>query len=192
MAQQLYFVALLLPPNLTAIAHGWQQYCAAEFNSRGALHSPPHITLQPPFKIPTDEKEQVTHFLQQFASNSPAIAITLDGFNCFEPRVVYIDVQHSPELFNLQQQLKFGFSETFQINDQRYGDRPFKPHVTIAFKDLTKPNFEHAWAEFQHKKIHHEFWVNELTLLAYRDQSWQIEQQFSLQGDHLDESQINP
>ncbi len=181
MGKNLYFVALLLPEDVAAIATEWKQYCAEHFDTKKAFNSPPHITLQPPFKWHDRDEGRLINFLETFAGNYAHIPITLDGFGCFEPRVIFIDVEQTPELLEIQNHLKTTFAETLSIRDERYGDRPFHPHATIAFKDLSKGNFYRAWAEFKDKSIHHEFSVPQLTLLKHNGQSWIVERNFPFQ-----------
>lgn len=88
-------------------------------------------------------------------------------------------MQQTPELLVLQKNLKSEFEERFNLRDKRYGDRPFHPHATIAFKDLTKENFYRAWLKFQDKSLHHNFKVSELTLLKHNGQVWEVDSHFS-------------
>lgn len=60
--KDLYFVALLLPPDIAAIANHWKQYCAENFSTQGAFNSPPHITLQPPFQWSEDSQNNLKTF----------------------------------------------------------------------------------------------------------------------------------
>lgn len=181
MSQELLFVALLFPQNIAQEITQLKQYCAEQFHTKKALNSPPHITLQPPFKIDPEAKTAIAQYLQTTAATQAPLPITLQNFNCFASRVLYIDVQPSPELQHLQAQLKNDFATQFYIKDRRYGDRPFHPHVTIAFKDLTKLNFDRAWAEFQNRTIFHQLITQNLTLLRYTAHQWQIDQHFPLQ-----------
>ncbi|BAW97820.1 2',5' RNA ligase (plasmid) [[Synechococcus] sp. NIES-970] len=182
MEQQLFFVALILPPDLGAIANGWQYYCVDHFQTKKALNSPPHITLQPPFKLPAQDFGQLQNLLQTFAQSRPVIPIQLIGFNCFPPRVIYLDVECSQKLLNCQSQLKNTFAEKLQICDQRYGDRPFRPHVTLAFKDLSRDNFARAWAFFQGRSLDHNFVAQGVSLLQHNGRHWQMSAYFPFRG----------
>ncbi|MFN6233029.1 MAG: 2'-5' RNA ligase family protein, partial [Microcystis sp.] len=46
----LFFIALLPPPEVQEIATKIKVEFAEIYNSRAALKSPPHVTLQPPFR----------------------------------------------------------------------------------------------------------------------------------------------
>ncbi|MGL4501873.1 MAG: 2'-5' RNA ligase family protein, partial [Planktothrix sp.] len=103
-SEQLFFIALLPPKPIQNQITEIKQYCAQTYNSRHALKSPPHITLQPPFQWLTEDLPSLEQHLTTFALNHAPIPITLSGFNAFPPRVLFVDVLKTPELINLQQQ----------------------------------------------------------------------------------------
>jgi len=156
-----------------------KQYFADRYSSKGAQKSPPHITLQPPFEWQLDDLPNLEQHLLTFAATQSPIAITLDGFAAFPPRVIFIDVQRSPELLTLQAALTAFLESNLGISDRHKG-RPFTPHMTVAFRDLTKPNFKLAWQEFQGRSLHYEWTAADLTLLIHDGQRWQIHQHFPM------------
>lgn len=177
-SEQLFFIALLPPKpiqnQITEIKH----YCAQTYHSRHALKSPPHITLQPPFKWLTEDLPTLEQHLTTFALNHAPISITLSGFNAFPPRVLFVDVLKTPELINLQQQLSHSLKQQLNIVHQVSKKHPFSPHVTVAFKDLSRTAFETAWVEFAQRPIYFEFTVPQLTLLIHNGQTWNIKTEF--------------
>lgn len=64
------------------------------------------------------------------------------------------------------------------IFDKRATNRPFAPHMTVAFKDLTKQNFKTAWAEFEQRQLHFEFTATQLTLLLHHGKRWNVKSAF--------------
>ncbi|NEN93697.1 MAG: 2'-5' RNA ligase family protein, partial [Okeania sp. SIO3H1] len=58
--------------------------------------------------------------------------------------------------------------------------RPFSPHVTVAFRDLTKTNFRAAWLEFRERSLEFEFVASQLTLLIHNGKRWDIFQEFRI------------
>jgi 2'-5' RNA ligase len=56
--------------------------------------------------------------------------------------------------------------------------RPFHPHVTIAFRDLTKENFEQAWQHYSGKPFKESFAANSLSLLKLTGDGWIILKSF--------------
>lgn len=176
--KQLYFVALLPPEEVQKTANQVKQHFAEVYASRAALKSPPHVTLQPPFPWDGERLPELVEVLKKFAERRSPIPTILDGFNAFRPRVIYIDVVKTPELLAIQQELMKEL-EAIGIVDRRSQTRPFAPHMTVGFKDLTKANFKLAWQEFKERQLYFEFIVSQLTLLSHNGKCWQIEREFS-------------
>ena len=177
--KQLFFIALLLPAEIRESTEKLQHHFALVYNSRAALKSPPHITLQPPFQLEEKQLPALQEKLTNFVTNYQPIPIILDNFNAFKPRVIYLDVMRTPELWTLQKELI-----SWLNLEEKPQQRPFVPHVTLAFRDLTKDNFRKAWLEFKDKNLHYEFASSELTLLKHNQKKWQIYQQFSFKNQN--------
>lgn len=175
-----FFIALLPPQAIQESVNEIKQYFAERYQSRGAQKSPPHITLQPPFEWPVDELAQLIEHLSVFASEVAPVPITLEGFAAFPPRVIYVHVHSTPDLLSLQKSLMAELEKKLGIVDEQSKRRSFAPHMTVAFRDLTKQNFKLAWPEFQTRSLHFEFLATYLTLLIHDGQRWNVCQQFPL------------
>ncbi|MBD2343533.1 2'-5' RNA ligase family protein [Anabaena subtropica] len=175
-----FFVALLPPQEIQDYANQIKQYFADNYASRHAQNSPPHITLQPPFEWADDNISTLETSLREFASQQQSIPVTLSGFDAFAPRVIYINVARSPELLNLQAELIIHTEASLQIVDEVGRKRPFAPHMTVAFRDLTRQNFQAAWPEFVNRHLYFEFTAKKLTLLIHDNRHWQIKSEFEL------------
>jgi 2'-5' RNA ligase len=175
----LYFIALLPPPEIQDYANQIKQYFADKYASRHAQKSPPHITLQPPFKWIDNNVPVLEASLREFASEQHSVPITLSGFAAFRPRVIYIDVVKSQELLSLQANLTAHMEATLGIVDKVGKKRAFTPHMTVAFRDLTKRNFKAAWPEFENRQLYFEFTADKLTLLIHNGKRWNIKSEFA-------------
>ncbi len=173
-----FFVALLPPQDIQDYANQIKQYFADRYASSGALKSPPHITLQPPFEWTDANLPLLEASLKEFAREQQPLAITLKGFDAFAPRVIYIDVVRSQKLLTLQADLMTYTESNLAIVDKVSKTRPFAPHMTVAFRDLTKQNFKLAWPEFEKRQLHFEFTVDKLTLLLHDGKRWNIKSEF--------------
>ncbi|CAN1211746.1 2'-5' RNA ligase [Tumidithrix helvetica PCC 7403] len=172
-SKQRFFIALLLPEPIEAGIDRIRQDFRDRFQSRAALNSPPHITLQPPFEFPldgsTEDVSTLTKHLEEFASSRYSVPITLSGFSAFAPSVIYVAVK-SPELLTMQTALAKHLETTMNLVDLQAKTRAFVPHVTVASRDLGEQNFKLAWAEFEHKSIRYDFISDRITLLGYEEQ----------------------
>jgi 2'-5' RNA ligase len=176
---QSYYIALIPPDHIQEHVNQIMRHFADKYNSKGALMSPPHITLQPPFKWDETNTTQLQLYLTNFASTKTPIPITLNQYGAFPPRVIYIDVIKTPELVALQSDL-LNYMESIGICDPNTKARTFKPHLTVAYRDLTKPNFKLAWQEFEHHQINFEFIADNIYLLLHNGQRWNVLSEFKL------------
>jgi len=178
--KHLFFIALLPPKEVQQSVINFQNYFGQIYNSSSAKKSPPHLTLQPPFRWNFPELPLLEEKLQEFALTQCGVPIILNGFGAFKPRVIYINVVKTPELMFLQEQLKTMFKSQFNIEDKQYRNQIFTPHITVAFRDLTRDNFYKAWPEFKQKELHFRFTVPQLTLLHHNGERWEIIKEFQL------------
>ncbi|MEW6494967.1 MAG: 2'-5' RNA ligase family protein [Cyanobacteriota bacterium] len=177
-AKRLFFIALLPPQDVQDYATEIKEYFATTYNSRHALKSPPHITLQPPFEWQLDAVPVLEQTLSTFAQTQTSVPIILKGFEAFPPRVIYINVIKTPELMSLQSHLMAHLEDALEIVDPVSKKRPFAPHMTVAFKDLSKQNFRIAWPEFVHRELEFQFTVSQLTLLIHDGKRWNVNSEY--------------
>ena len=176
--KQRLFLALLPPPALQEQVTAIQQEFAEQFASRAALRSPPHITLVPPFEWPSSELPALTGSLEAFARRQTPVSIQLSGFGAFAPRVIFIHVVPSPELQRLQAQAHHHMGILLNQKETTAQGRPFVPHMTVAFRDLTPAHFRAAWPEFKTRSFQSAFVASALTLLLHDGKRWQVFAQF--------------
>ena len=175
----LFFIALVPEEPLQTQLMEWKEWIYKETSSKGALRSPAHITLQMPFKWKIKKEDLLINSLDQLARNRPSFEVTLKNFNCFEPRVVYIDVEKSSELNNLKKEVSSLSQKTLKL-DLPKDLRGFNPHITIGFRDLKKPQFYQAWEQLKEKDFSASFNGNSIALLKHNGKKWDIYKSFSL------------
>lgn len=178
--EKLYFVAIVPPSPIYEEAIEQKVYFKTKYNSKASLNSPPHITMHMPFRwVEKNEDELVSH-LTSFAQENSAITIKLNGFSSFPPRVIFINVEISPEINRLQKNLERYFKRKLNLFNANYKELPFHPHLTLAFRDLKKPNYQKAWEEFVSKNYQATFLANKLALLKHSGSVWEVFQEFEL------------
>lgn len=128
--------------------------------------------------------------LETCANNQEAVPVTLNGFGAFPPRVIYINVLKTQELLTLQADLMAHLETRLGIIDPVSKTRPFSPHMSVAFRDLTRQNFKAAWSEFRQRQLQFEFLVSYLTLLLHDGKRWNVSAEFlfSTQKSRKDEN----
>lgn len=147
-----------------------KQYFAEQYNSKAALKSPPHITLHMPFRIKDNRIKELIPSLDKIKFQE--FDIDFDGFGCFPPRVVYINVVNNIALQSLFDQTHSLMKKEFGILNADYKYRGFHPHLTVAFRDLKKSLFKQAWEEFESKEYKESVICDQFTLLKHNGKSW--------------------
>ena len=172
-AEQLYFVGILPPPAIQQEVTAFKQQALDRFRTGHALNSPPHITLLPPFGSHRTDFSALT----EFVADKKAIDIQLNGFDKFDQKVIFVDIMPNESLLALQKELElFAHYHLGIVPD--YG--PFRPHMTIAFKDLKRPIFAEAFAYFSGQPYGRTFAANTISLLKYMGKKWEVLNEWTL------------
>lgn len=177
----LYFVALIPPPPLQSEIQGHRLHFKEEYNSSHALKSPPHITLLSPFNGHS-EKELIAELGLTLKQRTP-FEVGLKDFSHFGKRVLFLEVIQNDELLNLQEMMEAKARNHPEIFRYNYPKRPYHPHLTIAFKDLTEKNFQRAWEVYKNKSFSASFVVDQVYLLKHDSKQWQVIHSFPLRND---------
>lgn len=156
-----------------------KSYFKEKYNSKASLNSPPHITLHMPFEWKEKKESILIERLASFAQQQNSFEISLLNFGSFEPRVIFIDVVKSEALEKIQKELQGFCKKELNLFNANYKDHAYHPHLTLAFRDLGKPEFVNAWEEFSEKKFNATFSVNSIVLLKHDGKQWQIFSEFN-------------
>lgn len=174
---QKYFIAIVPPePVLQNITDVKENICK-NYGTKGALRSPAHITLHMPFSWEEEKEERLTSVLQTFRY-SKNFTVELNAFDCFEPRVVFVNVKHNDALIELQAQLVKLCKQQLHLFNQAEDLRGFHPHITVAFRDLKKPVFYKLWEEYQHKSFDATFNCSSFFLMKQIGKKWEAYKEF--------------
>lgn len=179
----LYFIAIVPREPLQTELMELKQWVFKETGSKGALRSPAHITLHMPFKWKQKKEELLISNLQNLAESISGFEVTLTNFNCFEPRVIYIDVRNNEQLTNLRSEVMRLSQKTLKL-DLPKDLRGFNPHITIGFRDLKKPQFYKAWEQVKTNPFEASLHVNAIALLKHNGKHWEVHKKFEL-GESL-------
>jgi 2'-5' RNA ligase len=173
MSLQKYFIAIVIPQPFQTALMEFKDVVKNEFNSKGALRSPAHITLHMPFEWKEEKESILINTLKQFKFNE-SFGVELRNFSCFEPRVLFVDVVKNDVLNALQNELVVYVKKNLQLFNQANDMRGFHPHVTIAFRDLKKEKFYQAFEYFKVKTYHASFITKSFCLLKHTGKEWLV------------------
>jgi 2'-5' RNA ligase len=175
---QKYFIAIVPPEPLLSEIQNIKQSIFDNYQSKGALRSPGHITLHMPFSFDESKENKLIECLSDFKFKTQ-FPIFLNNYDCFEPRVIFINVEEQTELFDLQRQLVSHVKRHLNIFNQSDDMRGFHPHITIAFRDLKKAVFYKAWEEYKSKTFSDDFVCNSFSLLKHQKDEWMVLTKFN-------------
>lgn len=174
MSESLYFIAIVPSQVIQDKISELKQVVAERFGSKHALNAPPHITLHMPFKWKDKKLDQLLKTIDHINENLTPFEIELKDFDFFEPRVVFVNVVENELLNQLQKLVYNTCMKELKLDNANYKDRPFHPHVTIAFRDLKKPMFYEAKKYFEGQKFNEIFNVSEAGLLKHDGGKWSM------------------
>lgn len=168
----LYFLAFIPPEIIKQEIKILKEEIRLKFAAKHALKLPAHITLQPPFKLPEDDKVILLETLTNFALDKEPIEIQLSGFGGFPPRVLFIDVQNKEPIIHFYDRLQKVLYKVPNFTQKE--KRPLLPHITLATRDLKEKYYPEAWKEFRERKYNATFTADKLSLLRHNGKSWEI------------------
>ena len=176
MSIQKYFIAIVIPQPFQAELMAFKNIVKDEFNSKGALRSPAHITIHMPFEWKEEKETILLNTLKQFKFNE-SFNIELQNFSCFEPRVIFVDVVKNELLTKLQSELVVYVQKKLKLLNQVNDMRGFHPHITIAFRDLKKEKFYQALDYFKNQIYNASFVSNSFCLLKHTGKEWLVKEE---------------
>src|SRR3954471_7813802 len=91
MPSKKYFIAIVIPDPIFTEIEAVKDRLFRDHGLKGALRSPAHITLHRPFDWKTEKEELLLSRLEQFSFDEK-FNIEIDGFDVFEPRVIFANV----------------------------------------------------------------------------------------------------
>ena len=169
--KELYFIAVVLPLDIRKEVYNFKKIIAERYFAGHAFKCPAHITLHMPFKWNSMQEGELYRLLIDITTGMRSFELVLQNFGSFEPRVIYVNVVENNLLRMLRDQVLREMRKRHVYNGG-YRNEGFQPHITIAFRNLRKPNFLDAWDTFKYRKYERSFFVNEITLLKYQSNNW--------------------
>lgn len=168
----MYYIAVLPPEDLRKEIKSFKEEVWRDHDSKHALRSPAHITLQMPFHFEEDLEEQLLKGLQALSEKFEPFDCKLKNFGHFDDRVIFIEVCNNPDLKQLRDTLQQYLGTELHFTDKQLPKR-FHPHITIANRDLTRQRFPNCWEAFSQREYQRSFTAQSLYLLKHRGTHWE-------------------
>ena len=176
---QKYFLAIVPEGEFQAQVTDLKMEIRERFQAKYALKSPAHITVKMPFVYNEAKEQKLIEKLSGFVDKYDPITIKISGVRTFGERVIYLGVEAGQELFDLQRGLtSFCKTELNLVNE--LSDRNFHPHMTIAFKDVKKSQFQNILQFSTERNINAELDVSHIMLLKRIETAWNCSKKLKL------------
>ncbi len=172
----LHFIALIPDRELRNKITSFKLDFSERFESERALKVPPHITLKAPFKCSGSGRDEVLNWFSEMSLQQKPFHLYLNGFGAFHNKgnpVVFVNPVANIDLLKMQRELMIGFNSILPAYVHPT-DINFKPHMTVAYRDLKPENFSLAWQEYKYKPFYEVFDVHSIYLLEHDWKKWNI------------------
>lgn len=174
--ENLYFIAIIPNRDVRTRIQRFKLDLRNRFNTEKAVEIYTHITLKAPFKSPASNHDELVNWFNDLKMKEKSFILTLKNFGSFDNSnhpVVFINVKNEPKLFIVQQNIMTEYITSISDVVNRV-DINYKPHVTVAYRDLSSEMFEKAWNEYKDKNFDAEFEVDGFHLLQHNTKKWNL------------------
>jgi 2'-5' RNA ligase len=181
--ENLYFIAIIPSAEIIEAITAFKQDFADRFLCTAALKLVPHITLKAPFKLPPSEHAQLLDWFKKLEVPEHPFNTDLKGFDVFPKKtspVIFVHVELNDQLIALQRFIIANFKAAYPNIMTGDFETNFRPHITIAYRDLKPAVFVEAWKEYQDRKYEAGIIVRDFHLLQHDEKKWNIISTYAL------------
>jgi 2'-5' RNA ligase len=181
---KLFFIAILPPKEVMAEVTAFKEDMRDNYGSKTALKIMPHITLKAPFKLPVEKNSEVLDWFRNIPVGTRPFQVTLEDFGSFNNKynkVIFVKPVVTELMAALQQNIIKSFEQAYSHINMTTYEHEFRPHMTIAYRDLTDENYEKAWAIYKNKQYSATFMCNSFCLLQHNGLKWEVIQEYYLE-----------
>ncbi len=165
----LYFIAVEPHSELTDKIRLIQKDFAERFLSSKSYRNFPHITIIPPFSCQDDQERGLISKFMKIPLSTEKFTVHLDGFGSFpnfKSPAIFIKPENDSELTGIFNEINSAM-KSFDYHDSK-----FRPHLTVAYRDLSPENYRKSWQEYQKKSFRDSFVVSAVNLYKHDGRKW--------------------
>jgi len=166
--KELYFIAIVPENEVLQQVEAMKIDIKNNFGAKNGLKSPAHITLIPPFRVDQEIIKRVSQEISIAINYFTPFKIDLLNYNKFDNRVVYVDVVENSTLTEVGATIISVMNNI--INKQQL---EFKPHITLATRDIPPQQFSTLWQQLKQKEYSNSFTANAITIFKHNGKLWE-------------------
>ena len=185
--ENLYLLSITPPTDLAFTIDQERRFSAARFGSYESLKSPVALNLFGVFTVPAMAYE-LTDYLSEWISVQPQFKVQIKDFGVFENKhrpEVYVNVKNNIWLNAFNKGLSRKMLQRFPYLNS---SAPFKPHIRLAHKDLSRENFQRAKKYYSQCKFEASFDVKNIALFRHNYKMWEFKHEFALSPQKVEGS----
>lgn len=186
MTGPLKLIAILPPKAISDLVKEEQQLIAERWGPQHAMRTPPHLTIIPPLAVNPASFNTIKQIAIDIASSNQPFELQLKGYGAFRPRVIFINPIITGELQSLYRHWRDALEAALPALLDRYPDRPYHPHLTLAHRDVYADQFTSMWRHYQGKWFDAIFEVNSFWILHHGRSGWEPELEFPFSSHSQD------
>lgn len=141
---------------------------------------PAHFTIKAPFEYEGEIKE-LNKVLEEFCEKEVAEEFTIDGYDHFNDRVIYMKVDMSEQAKNVHDKLIDKMSEVSYIEFDKKDGKNKTFHVTLASKNL-RLIYNKVWEHIQQYSCNFQCSFDNITVYNWGEGTWKVYKEFKLKG----------
>ena len=172
------FTVSYLPKPIRVKIRKYQKIISKKFNTNKALNWVPHITIANGVSMPESKFHTTCEQIKQicdktnpiFLSTKKLHFIKIPNSSFENPYAILIEVNLTKKLQELHNIIQNNIYKGFKRPS--YKSNKYIPHITLAYRDLTKQNFDKAKKFFKDNpiKINYSFKLDNLQLVPLRNE----------------------
>jgi 2'-5' RNA ligase len=140
---------------------------------------PAHFTIKAPFEY-GNEITDLDKALEEFSENEKSEPFSIDGYDHFNDREIYMKVNMSIEAKEIHDRLIDKMSEIPYIEFDRKDGKNKTFHVTLASKNL-KFMYDKVWKYIQQYPCEFRCYFDNVTIYKWEENTWRLHKEFKLQ-----------
>lgn len=139
---------------------------------------PAHFTIKAPFEY-DDEITDLNNVLDEFVKVEKAEPFTIDGYDHFNDRVIFMKVNMSKEAKEVHDRLIDKMNEIPYVNFDKKDGKNKTFHVTLASKNL-KFIYDKVWDYIHQYNCEFKCSFDNITIYKWEEGTWKLYKEFRL------------
>jgi len=170
---KLYFLALLPDEQTSRLIESIKREIKDKYGFSYALRLPAHITLQAPFRCSGICELNMKDIVKKVGRNNEKFTLNLAGISHYEERVLFAGIQEDNRLNAIHHSLQSSLMQSKCLPLTQLSEN-FNPHMTLAYRDIDREQFDTLWSFYKHKELKSSFEVIQLGLYKHGAEGWEL------------------